>query len=108
MKPGIVIHTSAPIMPLTQIVQHHGMVITGEAAGGRADCMYGWGEAMADPIGCKRHYLVMGLETPALIATVAQALVDLDYQVVVTDEQDWSQQYDTEFPSNYDDHHHQH
>lgn len=96
-----VIHTDAPLMPLTQMIGGDAHVIPGEAAGGRRDCFYGWGEAMADAINCKPHNLVIAADG-VYMRTIAEALVAAGHQVVVTDYEVWSE---NQRVFAYDDHH---
>jgi hypothetical protein len=96
-----IIHTDAPLMPLTTMVAHDASVEIGQAAGGRKDCFYGWGEAMADPINCKPHHLVV-TDDPAMLMVIAETLAATGHQVVVTDYHTWSED---QVVLKYDDHH---
>jgi hypothetical protein len=86
-----IIHTDAPLMPLTQMVGAAGHVqVSTDATGTKRDCFYGWIEPMADAVRCKPHHLVV-VHDDTLVMAVAEAIAATGHQVVVTDFGTWSE-----------------
>ena len=104
-KTDLALHTDMPMRTLTELLAGNATPTRGQAAGGVPDCFYGWGEAQNHEQGdCISHAVVTNGE-PFYLDILAQTLIRLGYQVVVTDRNDWSIQYDDQFPLHYDDHH---
>lgn len=80
---SLAIHTSAPLIPLTQMVGGDGVIEVGKAAGtGEPDCFFGWAE-VADHPDCKPHHIIWGLDDET-IYWIAKTLSLVGHDVVVT------------------------
>ncbi len=86
-----VLHTDAPLMPLTQMVHDQALIWPGQAAGGRRDCFYGWGEPMADAVHCKQHQIV-STDDDVFLIDLAQTVVAAGYQAVISNRDVWSEE----------------
>jgi hypothetical protein len=96
-----VIHTDAPLMPLTTMVGAAATVWADTAsAGTESACFYGWGEAR-NGSDCKPHHLVATADDVYLNA-IAESLYSVGFQVVFSDYKDWSE---GQAVLRYDDHH---
>jgi hypothetical protein len=85
-----VIHTDAPIVPLSQMVGDMAMVFADTAnAGTEGSCFYGWGEAR-NGSDCKPHHVVATMNDVDLNA-IAETLHSTGFQVVISDREDWSE-----------------
>ena len=85
-----IIHTDAPLMPLTQMVGETASVqVSTNSLGTKGDCFYGWVEERNSPA-CRPHHLVF-THDGVLMQTIAEALVAAGHQVVVTDFHTWSE-----------------
>jgi hypothetical protein len=96
-----ILHTDMPLRELSLLVSEHARVEEETLHTGRLACFYGWGEAMASPMECKPHHLVFTNEQ-IFLATIGQTLMDMGYQVVVTDYDEWSKD---QVVLRYDNHH---
>jgi hypothetical protein len=79
---SLAIHTDAPLIPLTHMVMHDGMVEIGKAARGGPDCMEGWAEVQSSKL-CRPHHVVYGIDDETTL-WIARTLVALGHDVVVT------------------------
>lgn len=85
-----VIHTDAPLLPLSTMVGDMAQVFIDTAnAGTEGACFYGWGEAR-DGSDCPPHHLVQPRNDVDLNA-IAETLHSTGFQVVISDREDWSQ-----------------
>jgi hypothetical protein len=85
-----VIHTDAPLMPLTMMVGDTANVIVDVTGTGLTACFYGWGEAMSDPARCRTHHLIT-TEDDEHLMVIAHAIVAAGHQVVISDFEVWSE-----------------
>jgi hypothetical protein len=99
------IHTDAPLIPLTQMIGADGTIAVGQAAAGGNDCFYGWAEQQHET-GCKDRHVVRCTDAET-VKWIATTLAILDYQVVVTtpDEAGNDIVVDSTMPMNYDNAH---
>jgi hypothetical protein len=85
-----VIHTDAPLLPLTQMVGSMATVWIDTAnAGTEGACFYGWGEAR-NGSDCPPHHLVAAPDDVDTNA-ISEALHAAGFQVVLSDYVDWSE-----------------
>jgi hypothetical protein len=99
-----VVHTDAPLLPLTQLAGDRVMVRVGRTPRGFADCFYGWAEPQDRPE-CKDHHILLG-DMDQVLIEIAEILARLGHQVVVTaPDDDGDYVHDPSFETVYDNDH---
>ena len=84
------LHTSTPFMPLAQMIAGEAQIIADRTRTGMPDCMYGWSEPQDRPE-CRNHFIVCNAPDDQTLINIAATLADLDFEVVVTSAEVWSE-----------------